>query len=117
MKRKIIATSIIAGLIIFGIGGYYIYNEKANTPTPEEEKLAVGFVEDTFNDTTVPEEESWESQYPDDLDEYKMQNIIHNMSHQKVKAEEKWGHIQITKPKVDRLLEVAKINEGNYSYF
>lgn len=43
-----------------------------------------------------------------------MRNLIHNMSHQKVVADEKWGHSQITKPKIDRLLEVGKANEANY---
>lgn len=121
MINKIIVTSILAVLIISGIGGYYVYNEKANAPTPEEEKTAVAFVEEAFNDTDAIVEDAskirdWKAQYPDDLEEYKMQNIIHNMSHQKVKAEERWGHSQITKGKTDRLLEIAKANVDNYEH-
>ena len=43
-----------------------------------------------------------------------MNETIHSMSHQKVEAEIKWGHEQITQEKVDRLLAIAK--ESNYKY-
>lgn len=101
--------------IIGGIFGYIKFTEQ---PSPEEEKAALGYVEEAFNDPDAPltENEKFKALYPDSLDEYTVQNKIHNMSHQKVQAEEKWGHEQITKPKVDRLLEVVKANETNYEH-
>ncbi|WP_369593443.1 DUF6241 domain-containing protein [Lysinibacillus pakistanensis] len=43
-----------------------------------------------------------------------MNEAIHSMSHQKVEAKVKWGHTQITQAKVDRLLDVAKMNDYKY---
>lgn len=56
----------------------------------------------------TPEEIALEEKYPDDLHSDEMLNAIHYMSHQKVEAEVKWGHEQITQAKIDRLLEIAK---------
>lgn len=82
---------------------------------PKKKKAAVGHVEVTFEDNTVPEAKE-NVPYPDDLEEFKMRNIIHNMSHQKVKTKNdiKIGNTQITQAKVDRLLEIAKHNMKHY---
>ncbi|MCT1540213.1 MULTISPECIES: DUF6241 domain-containing protein [Lysinibacillus] len=114
MKRKTKSViSIIVILIIFGGAfGYIKFTEHMNKSTPEEEKTIAGYVEVTSKDGTVLKKEN--EIYPDDLIEHKMNETIHSMSHQKVEAEIKWGHEQITQEKVDRLLAIAK--ESNYKY-
>ncbi|OEC01308.1 hypothetical protein GY31_13520 [Lysinibacillus sphaericus] len=117
MQRKTkSAIVLIAVLVIFGgIFGYIKFTEQLGKPTPEKEKAAVGHVEVTIKDNTVSEAKE-NIPYPDDLEEFKMRNIIHNMSHQKVKTENdiKIGNTQITQAKVDRLLEIAKLNMKLY---
>ncbi|MFJ7922141.1 DUF6241 domain-containing protein [Lysinibacillus fusiformis] len=44
----------------------------------------------------------------------KVNEAIHNMSHQKVEASVKWDHTEITQEKVDRLLAVCKLNDYKY---
>lgn len=43
-----------------------------------------------------------------------VQNAIHQMSHQKVQADKKWGMIPLTKERVVRLIDVV---EGNKEHF
>lgn len=120
MKRKIISATILVVLIVSGIVGYNFYSGAftLTPPTPEEQTAAEKSIEAAFTDESAPlsEKDKYLALFPDSLDEYTMQNKIHNMSHQKVHAEDKWGHVQITKAKVDRLLEVAKANTVNYSH-
>ncbi|MDQ0252659.1 hypothetical protein J2S74_000031 [Evansella vedderi] len=55
--------------------------------------------------------DSLERDIPMDLSEAGVQNLIHWMSHQKIAADTKWGHFEITQERVERLLEVVKIND------
>lgn len=119
MKKKIIIVSIILSFIILGVGVYYI-GEILDKPTEEEIQIAQDVIERFF---TTPEDEMppgekidlFES-FPDDLKEETMQSILHEMSHQKIKADEKWGKFLITRERVQRLLEVAKLNETSYEH-
>lgn len=76
MQRKTkSAIVIIAVLVIFGgFFGYIKFTEQMGNPTSEKEKAAVGHVEVTFEDNTIPEEKE-KVPYPDDLEEFKMRNI------------------------------------------
>ncbi len=48
------------------------------------------------------------------LNEVDVQNYIHWMSHQKVKADSKWTHYKLTSERVDWLLQ--KVKEGSYKH-
>lgn len=54
--------------------------------------------------------------FPMDISEVGMQNFIHQMSHQKVRADEKWGMIPLTKERVARLIEIVEENKANYNH-
>ena len=112
MKRKTKSViSIIVILIIFGGAfGYIKFTEQMEKPVPEKEK-AIELAGVTLEDKIVTKEELL---YPDNLIEHKVNETIHNMSHQKVEAKVKWGHTQITQAKVDRLLAISK--ESNYKF-
>lgn len=111
MKRKTKAFIVIIG-ILFTFGGIFGYfTEQMEKPVPEKEKAVVEHAGVTLEDKIVTKEELL---YPDNLIEHKVNEAIHNMSHQKVEAKVKWGHTQITQAKVDRLLEVSK--ESNYKF-
>src|SRR5699024_581213 len=49
--------------------------------------------------------------FPTDMSESAVMDSIHEMTHQKVKASRKWGALQITPERVERLLEVVKAND------
>ena len=50
------------------------------------------------------------------MSEEEIQYAIHYMSHQKVKADKKWGHLQITPERIKRLIEVVEKNEREYEH-
>ncbi|CEG25952.1 DUF6241 domain-containing protein [Bacillus sp. B-jedd] len=54
--------------------------------------------------------------FSDDMKEYAVQDAIHFMSHQKVKANEKWGSLQLTEERVDRLIDIIEKNKGEYKH-
>ncbi|MBB6447634.1 DUF6241 domain-containing protein [Bacillus benzoevorans] len=50
------------------------------------------------------------------MSEVEIQYVIHHMSHQKVKADKKWGQLQITPERIDRLIKVVQVNKQEYDY-
>lgn len=52
-----------------------------------------------------------EKELPNKMTEEQVQDAIHQMSHQKVRAEKKWGFIPLTRERVDRLIEVINANQ------
>lgn len=57
-----------------------------------------------------------EEAYPLDMNEYALQDAIHQMSHQKVEADKKWGAIHITPELIERLLVVVETNSSEYRH-
>lgn len=57
-----------------------------------------------------------EKLFSEDMKEYAVQDAIHFMSHQKVKAGEKWGSLQLTEERVDRLIDIIEKNQGEYKH-
>lgn len=55
-----------------------------------------------------------EEEFPMDIDEYSVQEAIHNMSHQKVVAEDKWGFLPLTEERVNRLITIIESNNTKY---
>lgn len=113
MKRKTKATIVIIGILFTfgGIFGYIKFTEQIEKPAPEKERAIVENAGVPLENKIVTKEELL---YPDNLIEHKVNEAIHSMSHQKVKAESQWGREQITQAKVDRLLEISK--ESNYKF-
>lgn len=117
MKKTLIALGIIVG-IGASVVGYSYLNDYLNEPSEEEQQEARKEIEKEF---TTPESDLPEKHkrdliefYPDDMTEHVMRGIIHAMSHQKVKSEVKWSVHLITKQRLERLLEIAKMNKDEY---
>ncbi|MDE5415463.1 DUF6241 domain-containing protein [Alkalihalobacterium chitinilyticum] len=111
-----IAIALIIAVVIYAFNALSNHEtlnklEPAETsqtsePTPDnEEEPIIG---------NIPTAEEVEEEFPLDLPERAVQNYIHWMSHQKVAASQKWGHMQITQERIERLIEVVEAN--NYSY-
>ncbi|WP_342388861.1 DUF6241 domain-containing protein [Salinicoccus bachuensis] len=83
--------------------------EEAEMPEEDEELAALADsssegefkVSDEKSDDGLPSER----QFADSL---------HHMTHQKVKATQKWGHLEITDERIEQKYETAK--ESNYAY-
>ena len=113
-KKQILLLSItFLGLI--GIISYSFWS--LETPVIKEK---ASIVEKTTADggTIIEVKESnkqdVEIEIPLDTSEAGIQNFIHQMSHQKVIADEKWGMIPLTKERVVRLIDVVESNEDKY---
>lgn len=115
MKKTLIALGITLG-VIASVVGYSYLNDYLNQPSEEEIEEAKKEIEKEF---LTPESKlNLIEFFPDDMPEYRMQTAIHSLVHQKVATEDskKWGVLQITQPRVKRLLEVAELNHGFYEH-
>jgi hypothetical protein len=94
-----------------------------------EEKLKlkerVALVKETFIKNMMAKEEARLAELRDDIDQAKMAlgidkspseedivEILHNMTHQKVRSEEKWGFVQMTEVNLLAVKEVLQKNPG-----
>lgn len=117
MKKAKIVFITVFSLLVVGAAAYYIMEVVYSTPVvqkpvviSEEEKIAL---EKTL-DSMVPEPVDIEAEMPMDMLESSVQHAIHIMSHQKIKADRKWGFLQITPQRIDRLIEVVEANSYQY---
>ncbi|WP_066412304.1 DUF6241 domain-containing protein [Sutcliffiella cohnii] len=62
------------------------------------------------------EKEVVEGEFTLDMSEASIQRAIHLMSHQKVKADQKWGAIPLSPERVERLLEIVQLNRDDYAH-
>jgi hypothetical protein len=110
-KTLIILLSTLGFFIILGTSIYsHIQSEKQRE---ERNIIAEVFNESQFEKGTTS---SFDKKLSSGLSELAVQEIIHQMSHQKVKANAKWGAIQITANRVERLIAIVKFNEKKYKY-
>ncbi|MBU9713062.1 DUF6241 domain-containing protein [Evansella tamaricis] len=120
MKKTIIISIIVTVGILVSFFLYTFYNQEE--PFQEDEEISQDefAIEEMVMDGEVEAEEEPNhpgtsadevvEEFPLDLPEHAVQNYLHYMSHQKVYAEQKWGHMQITPERVERLLEVVNAN-------
>jgi Family of unknown function (DUF6241) len=93
------------GLIILALAGYaaYNYTSLGKGERAAEERAA-----------SSKGEKDLKKLFPGNMEESAVQQAIHDMSHQKVKAKSKWGALQITPDRISRLIDVVEANEMNY---
>ena len=106
-QRFVVGMGIAVFMFIAGVTYFYfnkgeaIATEAAHSkkPAAEEETAAKAVIQESFRQKT-PERKL--SAYKSMSEEALVQEV-HNMTHQKVAANEKWGASEITKEKVDAL--------------
>jgi hypothetical protein len=103
-------------LVIFILAGsfvlYYMY-----TASPENvsNKAAQGNAAPSSSSSSITiSDNNNPFNHEGTLSEVKVQNYIHGMSHQKVKAESKWVHYNLTQERVEWLLE--QVQNAGYQY-
>lgn len=90
--------------------------KKSQVEQTEEEPEQESDLEPEQNsDRTKKIDEDVEKTFPLDMSQSEIETAIHKMSHQKVKAQKKWGALQITDERVERLIEVVEANNYNNS--
>lgn len=108
-KKLILITS---GIVVLSLSAYFIFNPWNKESVTIEEKpgvpkagVVIPVIEiDEKRKIPVTEE------FPSSMEEYGVQEAIHAMSHQKVKAEDKWGFLPMTQVRINRLIEVVEAN-------
>ena len=106
----ILAIVLTAGII------YFIYTDYGNTAGNEQTESSVdpdGEIQrllETDKKIEFDETETAEGK----PSEWKFSDDIHKMTHQKVKAEIKWGSLEITKERINNMLTTAE--ESVYQY-
>ncbi|PHG67584.1 PRK06770 family protein [Bacillus toyonensis] len=124
MKTLFKIIGIIAGMAVIGVGLtygmlYYLNNSK---PVAKKSTPAAAAVE-VLADSNVKAEdakllENGNHSLPNSgfnknfkwTDE-NIQTALHEMAHQKTKAEQKWGYIFITQERIESLLEIINSND------
>lgn len=101
MKKLIVGITVAAGIVLGGMGFGAMIDMMTETSVAAEDYVPLPTPE---GDSTKlfriapPEEE--------------IEQILHEMTHQKVVASEKWGATQITQNRIDEL--IAIVEEGTY---
>ncbi|WP_409253042.1 DUF6241 domain-containing protein [Bacillus sp. SCS-153A] len=99
-----ISVFLVAGILGF-IFWYEVSQSSSEDGNEETEYYEAGAGQDDSNSIR-------EDEIPNTLSEEDLQQKIHDMSHQKVKATPKWGSLEITPERIDHLINV--VEQGNY---
>lgn len=123
VKKVWIIPSIILLVLLAGIyGANKVINSEAVSGSKQEkaEKEAVddspSLVDETADEDSEQTDKIGGIQYDIGIDntssEYKVIEVMHKMTHQKVKAEEKWGAIPMVPDTINRVYEI--VNNSNF---
>jgi hypothetical protein len=102
---------IISVLLLTGVFGFLFWYEVSQS-TSEEAEDETEYYEAGTDQTTT--DGTSKSEIPNSLSEADLQQKIHDMSHQKVKAAQKWGSLEITPERINHLITV--VEKGNYEH-
>lgn len=124
MKTLFKVLGIIAGMVVIGVGLTYgiLYYLNQSKPAAKKASPAAPAVE-VLADSNVKAEdakllENGNHSLPNSgfnknfkwTDE-NIQTALHEMAHQKTKADQKWGYIFITQERIESLLEIINSND------
>jgi len=108
MKTKIL-TALLMVFVLFAISGIFI---NVNNPDVETQPI----INKNGNKMVVSKESKSkneiEENYPVNMTETEVAESIHQMSHQKVRSEDKWGAIPLTQDRVERFIYI--VEQNNY---
>lgn len=107
----------ITVLIVFILVSFFGYRYWAVVSNNSEQRKIADIIKERDERGGVANSEgAAEKIFPLDMSEEEIQYAIHHMSHQKVKADKKWGNLQITSERIERLIEVVQANEREYDH-
>ena len=110
--HKTIVIPLLVILLGIAVFGFIDYRSKETVSviqkTSSSQNQPAG---GTYLEIQEDRSEPIEKELPNKMTEEQVQDAIHQMSHQKVRAEKKWGFIPLTRERVDRLIEVINANQ------
>ncbi|MBM7702113.1 DUF6241 domain-containing protein [Metabacillus iocasae] len=114
MKKTILIAITVC--ILGGAAGFYGYKAytKSSVTTTNVEANSDGT--STLLKIKEVRKQPIEDEFPIDMVEEDIQNALHGMSHQKVKAKDKWGFIPLTDDRINRLLDIVTKNKAAYKH-
>ncbi|MFL6554583.1 MAG: DUF6241 domain-containing protein, partial [Bacillus sp. (in: firmicutes)] len=105
IHKKIWIPIVLVSLVVGG----YLYFDKENV------SVRVGTAPTGEKVVQVHEQnKKVNREIPISMSENAVQQAIHNMSHQKVLADKKWGALPLTAERTKRLLQVVEANKKEY---
>lgn len=122
MRKKVLAILGTSVVMIFIIGYGLSFLLANTTPSEEEIDIAQTEIDEFFYEEGKDFDDSQlievsfvgKDKY---MTELTVQDLIHSMSHQKVKAKQKWGRvILITQEKVATLIKIVETNYNKYEH-
>ncbi|RWZ55335.1 hypothetical protein EQV77_11880 [Halobacillus fulvus] len=117
MNKVWIGLIAFFSIVLIGSGTYYALNgflQDSRASIPEEERLPETETEAQFVDVTENEGDEEESEEQEGIpSEFSFRENIHKMTHQKIYATKKWGHLQITDERLDKMLQT--LDEADYT--
>jgi len=105
-----IAVIGLVGIIIYGLTGTEAPIIKKDGIITEKKTEDGGTIIEVKETLKKPVEE----EFPMTLKDFQIADAIHAMSHQKIKAEEKWSFLPLTAERVTRLMDVIETNKNQY---
>ncbi|WP_223700437.1 DUF6241 domain-containing protein [Sutcliffiella deserti] len=115
-KKKVIPFLLVAFLAAFFVIYYFQTSSISSSLGSSNSDNQSAITNST--DGKEPVSQSRQSDNPfnhrGSLTEVDVQNYIHWMSHQKVKADEKWTHYKLTPERVEWLLAEVKVRDYNH---
>lgn len=114
--KKVILTLVVLVIVAVGVFGYTIvfdmFNGKENDNTAENQNLRTDNNNNAEEENNNNADDKKEGKNPfdddieiDELTDDDFQDYIHEMSHQKVEADAKWGYYEITSDRTEWLLK------------
>ena len=114
MKKlhKTIVIPLLVILLGIAVFGFIDYRSKETISVIQKTSSSQNHpAGGTYLEIQEERSEHIEKELPNKMTEEQVQDAIHQMSHQKVRAEKKWGFIPLTRERVDRLIEVINANQ------
>lgn len=108
---------ILVAVGVLGGAGNYAYN---SFTAPDEEEISQAAEQASEQlaqgqDTQAPK--SGATSAAIGMEEGRFQTMLHQMTHQKIKASKKVGAIEMTPERIDEMLKIAHANENIYEHY
>lgn len=112
LKKKFVFLMI--GIIVLATSVVLVLTNDKIIPGKGPDSKAEKTVQSPLRQINEKNKQPVEKEFPMNMSEYDIQVAIHAMTHQKVKAEDKWTSILMTPERVERLLEVVKAKRDRF---
>ncbi|OXS53608.1 hypothetical protein B0G93_14215 [Bacillus sp. V-88] len=118
LRKKTLSVIVGSVVLLTGLGVYIAVGSLGNSETGAQSSQSEAVSTAGVEMNPSGEENPFGEKVKTPLSENLMRQYIHAMSHQKVRAKEKWSFFKITDERINYLLDQLKINkyEDEYVY-